>query len=186
MLDQGIGLATDSAVVGRMLGLWYDPDRLIIEGVYCDEVTAYRARRRWIEALKMHFLLEEGLDFAMRVKLLRGERHFKVQCSFVSACGRYAFWRLTHHQALEVQCVLETAHLPRPLCTLSVDSLFDENELPTERPPRANFPASARARRDERPWERALRAIQEAAHRLVKVTRGDARPKDDYGDHEGV
>jgi hypothetical protein len=182
MFDQGIGLATESAAVGRMLGLWYDPDRLIIEGVYCDEVTAYRARRRWIEALKMHFLLEEGLDFALRVKLLRGERHFKVQCSFSSACGRYAFWRLTHHQALEVQCILETAHLPRPLCSLSVDTLIDEIELSSEMSPELHETTRPSIRRDERPWERALRTIQEVAHRLVKVTRGDARSKSDCGD----
>jgi hypothetical protein len=162
-----------------MLGLWYDPDRLIIEGVYCDEVTAYRARKRWIEALKMHFLLEEGLDFALRVKLLRGERHFKVQCSFISACGRYAFWRLTHHQALEVQCVLETAHLPRPLCALSVDSLLDEIDLPAEMAPIVHQAGRASVHRDKRPWERELRTIQEVAHRIVKVTRGDARSKDD-------
>jgi len=179
MFDQGIGLATESAAVGRMLGLWYDPDRLIIEGVYCDEVTAYRARKRWIEALKMHFLLEEGLDFALRVKLLRGERHFKVQCSFISACGRYAFWRLTHHQALEVQCVLETAHLPRPLCALSVESLLDEIDLPSEMSPVVHHAERTSVRRDERPWERALRTIHEVAQRIVKVTRGDARSKGD-------
>jgi hypothetical protein len=181
MFDQGIGVASTGVAEGRMLGLWYDPDRLIIEGVYCDEVTAYRARRRWIEALKVHFLLDEGLDFSLRVRMLRGDRHFKVQCSFLTACGRYAFWRLTHHQALEVQCILETAHLPRSLCTLSVDSLMDEVDFPIEME-RAqqrreySYPTNQR----ERAWVKAMRRIQQLANRIVGVTRSSARSGRDY------
>jgi hypothetical protein len=180
MFDQGIGLASSAVTEGRMLGLWYDPDRLIIEGVYCDEITAYRARKRWIEALKIHFLLDDGLDFSLRVSRLRGERHFKVQCSFLTACGRYAFWRLTHHQALEVQCILETAHLPRSLCTLSIDSLIDEVDFPVE-------PVRTEPRRERdsscqsgRAWEKAVRSIQQLANRLVGVTRTSNRSSGDF------
>lgn len=94
------------------LGLWYDTDRLMFEGVYLDEVTAYRARKGWIEAFEVNFLLEERIDFRVRVGPQEGQPRFCVVCEFLTACGRYAFWRLTHHQAPEVQFILETAHLP--------------------------------------------------------------------------
>ena len=41
------------------LGLWYDAEKLILEGIYLDEVSAYRARRSWIKTFEMNFLLEE-------------------------------------------------------------------------------------------------------------------------------
>jgi hypothetical protein len=94
------------------LGLWYDSERLVLEGAYLDEITAYRARRRWIEALETNFLLEGSHDFSLKVEGDDSSRRFIIRCTFLSACGRYAFWRLTHHQAPEVQFLLETAHLP--------------------------------------------------------------------------
>ncbi|MEN9845333.1 MAG: hypothetical protein RIS36_480 [Pseudomonadota bacterium] len=94
------------------LGLWYDAERLILEGIYLDEVSAYRARRSWIKTFELNFLLEEIHDFKVKVVFDRDEGRYHVQCTFTSACGRYAFWRLTHHQAPEVQFTLETAHLP--------------------------------------------------------------------------
>lgn len=112
MLDQSTGFGPSNQNKERLLGLWYDPDRLMLEGVYNDEVTAYRARKRWVSALERNFLLEESLDFNLRVNNARDSSYFKVRCDFLTACGRYAFWRLTHHQAPEVQCLLETAHLP--------------------------------------------------------------------------
>jgi hypothetical protein len=94
------------------LGLWYDADHLMLEGVYLDEITAYRARRRWIKTFETNFLLESEHDFRIKVVYEDGNEKFCVRCSFLTACGRYAFWRLTHHQAPEVQFLLETAHLP--------------------------------------------------------------------------
>jgi hypothetical protein len=94
------------------LGLWYDAEKLILEGIYLDEVSAYRARRSWIRTFEMNFLLEEIHDFKVKVVFDSDEHRYHVQCMFTSACGRYAFWRLTHHQAPEVQFTLETAHLP--------------------------------------------------------------------------
>jgi hypothetical protein len=94
------------------LGLWYDAERLILEGAYLDEITAYRARRRWIQTFETNFLLEGDHDFRLKVVFEDESGRFFVRCSFLTACGRYAFWRLTHHQAPEVQFMLETAHLP--------------------------------------------------------------------------
>ncbi len=111
MLDQGAGFTGESCAGPGILGLWYDPERLVIEGVYHDELSAYRAKRRWIEAMEKNFLLDDAIDFSLKVKRSRAGRNYRVRCDFLTACGRYAFWRLTHHQAPEVQFLLETAHL---------------------------------------------------------------------------
>ena len=112
------------------LGLWYDAERLILEGIYLDEVSAYRARRSWIKTFEMNFLLEEIHDFKVKVIFDSDEGRYHVQCSFTSACGRYAFWRLTHHQAPEVQFTLETAHLPHVSSARFVEpTLEPESEM---------------------------------------------------------
>ncbi len=110
------------------LGLWYDAERLILEGAYLDEITAYRARRRWIQTFEMNFLLEGDHDFRLKVIFEDESHRFFVRCTFLTACGRYAFWRLTHHQAPEVQFMLETAHLPfAAACPLRVESFVSED-----------------------------------------------------------
>ncbi len=109
------------------LGLWYDAERLILEGAYLDEITAYRARRRWIQTFETNFLLEGDHDFRLKVVFEDEGSRFFVRCTFLTACGRYAFWRLTHHQAPEVQFMLETAHLPFvAVCPPRVDSFVSE------------------------------------------------------------
>ena len=119
-------VVTDAPAIG--LGLWYDAEKLILEGIYLDEVSAYRARRSWIKTFEMNFLLEEIHDFRVKVVFEEDERRYHVQCTFTSACGRYAFWRLTHHQAPEVQFTLETAHLPH-MTTLRFEQPFIEPDM---------------------------------------------------------
>ena len=93
-------------------GVCFDPDTITLQGCYADELSAYRAKKLWIEAFENNFLLEYPTDFSITVTN-DFERHlFFLTCSFVSACARYAFWRLTNHQAPEVQYVIETAHIP--------------------------------------------------------------------------
>ncbi len=165
MMDQTTGVSSSTRKSERLLGLWYDPDRLMLEGVYNDEVTAYRARKRWIEALERHFLLEDSLDFHLCVKNAADKSYYKVRCDFLTACGRYAFWRLTHHQAPEVQCLLETAHLvsspfessgrPDTFCGIDDRTLSDLcNQSVAEK------------KRDDSSWLDAIRLIQSAAGRL--------------------
>jgi hypothetical protein len=93
-------------------GLSFDPEEVILEGVYRDELSAYRARRVWREALESNFLLELDRDFKLNVAFEDEKDVFKLRCDFGSACGRYAFWRLTHNQAPETQYLLETGHIP--------------------------------------------------------------------------
>lgn len=112
MQQTGLEHSTGAHLPTVSLGLWYDSERLILEGIYLDEVSAYRARRSWIKSFEANFLLEDIHDFKVKVGFDADTSRFHVQCTFTSACGRYAFWRLTHHQAPEVQFALETAHLP--------------------------------------------------------------------------
>lgn len=151
------------------VGLWYDSDRLTLSGVYLDEVTAYRARKRWIEALEINFLLEERHDFCIKVRPSRGGKLFKVRCDFQTACGRYAFWRLTHHQAPEVQFLLETAHLP--YVGLDEFERVSEGELDDFVPltPPISRPVNTHS---SRPWLQALRVMRSLAKNLV--SRGSA------------
>lgn len=112
MYQSEVGFPEAATDYSLGLGLWYDADRLVLEGLYLDEITAYRARKRWIQTLESNFLLEEQHDFRIKVRAVHETGRYQVRCDFLSACGRYAFWRLTHHQAPEVQSMLETAHLP--------------------------------------------------------------------------
>jgi hypothetical protein len=169
MLDQGTGLAGENSIGPGMLGLWYDPERLVIEGVYQDEVTAYRARRRWIEALEKNFLLEESLDFSLKVRRSRGGKNFRVRCDFLTACGRYAFWRLTHHQAPEVQFLLETAHLPHSIPSFSpVEDEFEEESFGFDVQSRAGEVACPQQRSDEDPMKSVLQRLVGGIQGLVR------------------
>jgi hypothetical protein len=93
-------------------GVAFDPDLLVLEGSYTDELSAYRARKVWTQVLETNFLLEWDYDFMLNVSKGMDPSSYLLRCSFVSACGRYAFWRLTHGQASDAQYVIETAHIP--------------------------------------------------------------------------
>jgi hypothetical protein len=156
-IETSLGIQTPA--VG--LGLWYDAEKLILEGIYSDEMSAYRARRSWIKTFELNFLLEEAHDFRVKVGCDSDDGRYHVQCAFTSACGRYAFWRLTHHQAPEVQFSLETAHLPH-LTTVR----FTEAEIepdPEEVPPQVLVDATR-----EEPEEGLLSEIAQTIRRKAR------------------
>ncbi len=111
----------EATVIALMAGVefrgevFFDPDIIMLEGRYSDELSAHRARRSWVKIFEASFLLEPEHDFLLTVSLMTDEDGFALRCSFVSACGRYAFWRLTHGQAQDAQYLLETAHVPSSL-----------------------------------------------------------------------
>ena len=90
----------------------FDPEALALEGNYHDELSAHRAKRSWTSVLETTFLLDKGHDFKLRVANSQSPEHFLLRCEFTTACGRYAFWRLTNNQAPEAQYQIETAHIP--------------------------------------------------------------------------
>ena len=91
----------------------FDPERVTLDGVYSDELSAHRAKRGWIDALESYFLLDHRKDFSVSVRRAIEHSRFALTCNFTSACARYAFWRLTNQQAPEAQYLIETAHVPR-------------------------------------------------------------------------
>ena len=103
-------------------GVCFDPDRVSLEGVYKDELSAFRAKRVWIEALESTFLLDHSHDLAFITGKYNDSDRYFLSCQFVTACARYAFWRLTNHQAPEAQYIIETAHIPD--CELRQDDLL--------------------------------------------------------------
>ena len=93
-------------------GVCFDSENTVLKGYYCDEISAYRARKLWVEALEYNFLLEHGQDFQISIEGVPELQLFMLNCNFLTACARYAFWRITNNQAPEVQYVIETAHIP--------------------------------------------------------------------------
>ncbi len=173
--EQGRDCSGASERDSEGVGLWYDSDRLTLSGVYLDEITAYRARKRWIEALEINFLLEERHDFSIKVRLAHGGRLYKVRCDFQTACGRYAFWRLTHHQAPEVQFLLETAHLPY----VGIDdfervSCSDAEDFVPLGPPEVSKASGNRSGT----WEQAVRMMRSLAKTLIpRGTQRDSKER---------
>ncbi len=90
----------------------FDPDNIRLEGSYSDQILAYRARRIWTETLERCFLLDLSHDFEIKVITNTSEGGFTLRCGFLTACARYAFWRLTNQQAPEAQYLIETGHIP--------------------------------------------------------------------------
>lgn len=121
-------------------GVCFDPDRVSLEGVYKDELSAYRAKRVWIETLESTFLLDHNHDLAFMIgEYTDGDRYF-LSCQFATACARYAFWRLTNHQAPEAQYIIETAHIPD--CELRQEEiLFAPDMRPVHEEPEVLFSA---------------------------------------------
>ena len=96
-------------------GVCFDPDSVTLQGVYSDELSLFRARKIWTATLEATFLLEGARDFRFDIFRSYEAGRFVLRCAFLSACGRYAFWRLTNNQAPEAQYEIETAHIPDSL-----------------------------------------------------------------------
>ena len=93
-------------------GVCFDPDAICLMGIYNDELSVFRARKRWSHTLEISFSLKESEDFSLETFSDIDGAEFRLMCKFNSPCGRYAFWRLTNAQAPEAQYEIETAHIP--------------------------------------------------------------------------
>ena len=87
-------------------GLLFDAEGITLISRFTDELSAYRARRQWVDILGSYFLLEKARDFEMSVLCNPENDYFVLNCFFTSACGRYAFWRLINEQAPEAESKL--------------------------------------------------------------------------------
>ena len=111
----------------------FDSNSALLEGSYDDELSCHRAKKGWVQVLENQFLLEKDYDFTLKIKRDHEAGSFSLKCNFVTACGRYAFWRLTNAQALEAQYTIETAHIPHAESMyeklLSAPDLAEKQEL---------------------------------------------------------
>ena len=105
-------------------GLVFDADGVAVIAKYRDELAAYRARRRWVDVLHRYFLLEKARDYELSILAVAENNYFVLNCFFISACGRYAFWRLVNEQAPEAEHQLAQTCLGNQLG--SVDSAAEE------------------------------------------------------------
>ncbi len=85
----------------------YDTDKVSILGEFDNEMAAYRTRKEWVQILANYFLVERDRDYSLNIEALKNDKknqtRFKLECSFSSACGKYAFWRLINNQAPEAE-----------------------------------------------------------------------------------
>lgn len=84
-------------------GLIYDAEGITLIGKFGDQISAYRAKREWHKILSSHFILEAEKDYELKTYCSLENNLFIIDCSFISACGRYAFWRLINRQAPEAE-----------------------------------------------------------------------------------
>jgi hypothetical protein len=94
------------------MGVSFNSDLVSLNGLYTDEVSLFRAKKVWRTVFEGAFLLDSGSDFVLEHKSSIDKGYFALTCSFKSACGRYAFWRLINNQSPEAQYMIETAHIP--------------------------------------------------------------------------
>ncbi|HMO01419.1 MAG TPA: hypothetical protein PKD37_04670 [Oligoflexia bacterium] len=103
-------LATRSFSRPACKAIYFSKENLTIFAKYQDEISAYRARRKWLKTLDEYFFLDDASDFILQQARSSGEDEYYLICQFVSPAARYAFFRLVNLQALEAQYQLETAH----------------------------------------------------------------------------
>ncbi|MCC6933988.1 MAG: hypothetical protein IT292_12190 [Deltaproteobacteria bacterium] len=97
---------SNATPTGSTATVKYDTDKVLLVGSYSDELSAYRAKRSWLDILAAHFTLEKGRDYDLNLVKPCSEKeinNFTLTCSFHSACGRYAFWRLINGQSPEAE-----------------------------------------------------------------------------------
>ncbi|MCB9030679.1 MAG: hypothetical protein H6619_06465 [Deltaproteobacteria bacterium] len=118
----------------RNAGVCFDANNIVLQGIYFDEISLFRARRKWVTTFENSFMLQHDKDFTLETSKNYDDHSFSLLCSFHTACGRYAFWRITNYQAPEAQYEIETAHIP--YCESRKDDIFMAPDLmPIEQSP---------------------------------------------------
>ena len=107
-------------------GICFVEDSSSIHGSYPDILSAYRAKKAWVETLRFNFGLSEGTDINLDVTKT-GFKTFVLNLGFVSSNAKYAFWKITNNQEPEVQYTLETAHIP--MCEKRYEEILTAPDL---------------------------------------------------------
>lgn len=142
----------------------FDVETASLDGIYSDELSAYRAKRIWRETLESNFLLEDKADFQFSITKSLTEGRFSLRCDFQTACGRYAFWRITNNQAPEAQYIIETAHIPNS--DSHIDDLMSAPDMRSSRPSYlSEVDGSSEYGADMLTFKELLKAIMRRIHR---------------------
>jgi hypothetical protein len=167
--DQSLAQRTNER--SRSLGVCFDPDKTMLLGWYRDEISAYRAKKIWTAALHENFLLEPKHDFSYEIGFDEEIQAHSLRCNFLTACARYAFWRITNAQAPEVQYLIETAHIP------SSDNFTEEViRTPDMRPVREGplvFSAHERKLELDADWVDTVKDILDRVVSVLKPQKSD-------------
>lgn len=83
----------NSRAVEQSPRLTFSQNEMSLSMQFVDEISAYRARRKWIELLKVQLLVDHEEDFQISIKK-ESDSIWNMHCEFTSSCGRYAFWRI--------------------------------------------------------------------------------------------
>lgn len=152
-------------------GLSFDAEALVIQGIYVDELSAFRAKKVWSDCLSQYFLLETGVDYLLSIIGSSDGDRFMLRCSFTTACARYAFWRLINNQAPETQYILETAHIP--ICESRCDEILtapDMKPISEAFLGKNSHPISAfDANRDPVQWDKLKQMVSKLITKLTKL-----------------
>ena len=62
--DRVIELTKEIALLNQVS---FDPHSALLEGTYSDELSAFRAKKSWIETFEYSFLLDNGHDFNIKI-----------------------------------------------------------------------------------------------------------------------
>lgn len=107
-------------------GVCFDPDTDTIHGNYADEISAYRAKKAWLEAFRFNFSLKGEQDLVLAIETTE-MNSFVLSCRFFSSTAKYAFWKITNNQSPEVQYIIETAHIP--ICNSRYEEILSAPDL---------------------------------------------------------
>lgn len=137
----------------------FDPETISLQGVYRDELSLFRAKKKWADTLEISFMLEHNKDFSFTMIRHYEELKFILFCHFHTASGRYAFWRLTNYQAPDAQYLIETAHMPERNLAFTADDTASPPELTSIDEEPALFNTSSQSSPIKSTLEKILRKL---------------------------
>lgn len=83
----------------EMNELYFNPDNCYLGKDFPNEFAAYQAKKAWTQILSHHFLIESPRDYLILISPITNFPSHILGCKFLSAVGRYSFWRLMNNQS---------------------------------------------------------------------------------------
>lgn len=106
-----------------------DLEKFVVEARYNDELSRFRAKKRWITLFKEIYLLEPKQDFAITSFTDSDRFFYYLRCSFKTQVGRFIMQRICSELNSPALKTLKVAHY----------SNFPEEVKPEQRAPQKSF-----------------------------------------------